>query len=284
MPRLFSVIFVIILLLTIPFNISAFAEQGKDTNSFSYIDTDSGVTFTVPANWKQEELSKDREYIDVKFVFTEEDGYTMIYGSTDMWELMSASEKIGYTRSEFNNSIFTKSDIAEMYNTSADKINTVIYNGVQYFKSESNFSSNIFGMDITVAMTQLVCIDNGWMYMFQFSGTDAHELYSDFENLLKSVQYPTASNVGGIGSANKTNSGTNNDPDDISGVVAVVLLLVIVAIIVVAVVVSRKKNTASAPEQTTKAKPTIYCTNCGQALPLDSDFCHICGIKIEKEF
>lgn len=46
------------------------ADQGEDTNSFIHSDSDSGVTFTVPTNWKQEELTKDREFIDVKFVST----------------------------------------------------------------------------------------------------------------------------------------------------------------------------------------------------------------------
>ena len=144
-------------------------------------------------------------------------------------------------------------------------------------------------------MTQLVYIDNGWMYMFQFGGTSTHKLYSDFESLLKSVQYPTVSDVGRVGSTNNTTSNnTNDNTDDSSGIIAVVVLLVIVAIIVVVVIVSRKKNQSEpanytpiyntpTPEPPSKPEPVIYCTKCGQALPLDSDFCHKCGTKIEKE-
>ncbi len=268
------------------------ADQGEDTNSFIHTDTDSGVTFTVPANWKQEAFSKDREFIDVKFVSTKEDGCTMIYGSTDMWSQMSASDRVGYTRSDLNSSAFTKSDIAEMYSTTADKISTVTYNGVEYFKGETNYTSDTYGVDITVKMTQLVYMDNGWMYMFQFGGTSTHKLYSDFESLLKSVQYPSVSNVGGVGSTNNTTSnGSNNNTDDNAGVIAVIVLLVIVAIIVVAVIVSRKKNdeaanytpTYNVPESQSELEPVTYCAKCGQALPLDSVFCHKCGTKANKE-
>lgn len=252
------------------------------------------MTFTVPANWKQKAFSKDREFIDVKFVSTKEDGCTMIYGSTDMWSQMSASDRVGYTRSDLNNSAFTKSDIAEMYSTTADKISTVTYNGVEYFKGETSYTSDTYGVDITVTMTQLVYIDNGWMYMFQFGGTSTHKFYSDFESLLKSVQYPAVSNVGGVGSTNNTTSNNlDNGSDDNSGIIAVVVLLIVFAVIVVAVVISRKKNNEPAnytpiyntptPEPPSKPEPVIYCTKCGQALPLDSDFCHKCGTKVFKE-
>ncbi len=270
------------------------ADQGEDTTAFIHTDTDSGVTFTVPANWKQEAFSKDREFIDIKFVSTKEDGCTMIYGSTDMWSQMSASDRVGYTRSDLNSSAFTKSDIAEMYSTTADKISTVTYNGVEYFKGETNYTSDTYGVDITVKMTQLVYIDNGWMYTFQFGGTSTHKLYSDFESLLKSVQYPIVSDMGGVGSTNNTPSNnTNDNTDDSSGIIAVIVLLIVVAVIVVAVVISRKKNNETTnytsiyntptPEPPSNTEPSIPCKNCGQALPLDSMFCHKCGTKVFKE-
>ncbi len=270
-------------------------EEGEGTNQFTYTDKDSGVTFVVPANWQQKEFSKDREFIDVKFASTKEDGCGIIYGSTDMWASMSASDKIGYIRSDLNNSAFTESDIAEICGTTADKISVVTYNGIRYFKGEFTASQEAYGIDILLTMTQLVYIENGWMYVFQFSGTSTHKLYSEFESLIKSVQYPTSSTVAGVGSSNSNTTLTdnnNNNSNDSSGVVAVVALLVIVAIILVAVVVSRKKNNeptnntpiynTPTPEPTIKNKPTIYCTKCGQPLPLDSVFCHKCGTKIVK--
>lgn len=218
------------------------AEEGEDTDAFTYKDSEGGVTFTVPANWKQEAFTKDREFIDVKFASTKESGCVMIYGSTDMWGQMSAADRVGYKRSDINNSVFTKADIAAMYNTTADKITTVTYNGVQYFKGEPKYTTDTYGIDLSVTMTQLVYIENGWMYTFQFGGPSTHKLYSDFESLMKSVKYTSASNNTGISSGNQNNSKNNGNTDDNSSVVAVVVLLVIAAVIVVVIIVSRKKK------------------------------------------
>lgn len=132
------------------------------------------------------------------------------------------------------------------------------------------------------------------MYTFQFGGPSTHKLYSDFESLLKSVQYPAVSNVGDVGSINNTTSNNSGkDSNDNSGIIAVVVLLIVVAVIVVAIVISRKKNNepdnytptynTPTPEPLSRPESTIYCTKCGQALPLDSDFCHKCGAKVFKE-
>lgn len=266
---------------------------GADTEAFVYSDTDTGVTFTVPANWKKEVFTKERDFIDVKFVSTKDTGITMIYGSTDVWAQLPASAKVGYSRADFNNSAFTKSDIAEMYGTTPDKISTVTYNGIQYFIGEYTHFSDEYGLDVSVTMTDLVCVDNGWLYTFQFSGLSSHKLYSDFESLLKSVHYPSSSFVGDIGSSINTSIGfssTNFDPDYNSTIVPIVILLIILAIFVVAVVFARKKNLKSARTHRTPSrkfssstKRTLFCESCGQETPPNSKFCHLCGAKTIKK-
>lgn len=271
-------------------------QQGEDTDSFIYTDIDSGATFTVPANWKQTEFTEEREFIDTKFVSTKDGACTMIYGSTDIWEQMPESDKVGYTRSDLNNSAFTKSDISEMYGTTSNKIDTVTYNGVQYFKLEGNYTSNTYGVNITITMTQMIYIDNGWMYTFQFSGTNTHKLYSDFENLIKSVQYSTNFDGGSVDTnesatseSSNINYSTNNNDEESSDVSAVIALLSIAAgIVILVVVLYRKKNSHAkdvpvcALQPPKKIELHIFCKNCGQVLPIDSDFCHMCGTKVFK--
>ncbi len=282
MKRLFAVVFTAFLLFATTQYMSVSAAAG-----ISYTDAENGVSFTVPANWKTKDFFEDRQYLDVKFASTEEEGYSIIYGSTDMWSQLSASDRIGYDRSDINNAAFTRAEIAAMYDITADKIATVNYNGVEYYKGLRKHTSDTYG--ITVTITQLIHFNNGWMYMFQFSGTHTHELYADFESLLNSVQYPVVPDSPS-GSAYDS---ADETADNSAGMVAVVVLLAMIVVIIVAIIITRKRD-AEAERQASYTSPvdacvqelqntmstTVACKECGQALPLDSAFCHMCGAKV----
>lgn len=258
-------------------------EVGEDTDSFVYTDENSGVVFTVPDNWEQGDFTEDREFINAKFVSTKDQGCTILYGSTDIWEQMSVAERAGYTRKDIDNTFLTKSDIADMYDVDEQDVTTVNYDGLEYYKYEKVFVSDVYS-DISVWMTQLIFVDNGWIYVFQFSGTETHKLYSDFENLVASAEYPNALAIAEIDSFDDT--GSYND--DVSNVVTIIVFLsVVVIIVLVIVLVYNKKENKTAKsdtdEMSKEVKSTIFCKNCGAALPSDSEFCHICGTKIEEE-
>lgn len=309
MKRLFVFIFVI-LALSLTLNITAFAATDKGNNSFIYTDSENGVTFTVPSNWKQKAFSQDREYIDIKFVSPNVPGSIMMYGSTDMWAQIPYTEKVGYTRSELDNSIYTKADIAELYGTTADKISMVTYNGAEYFVGTFKYSSKTSVADVSITMTQALRIDNGWMYIFQFGGSSTDKLYSDFEKLLKSVKYPTVSNVTGIVSDTNIISSSNNssynynyndynddyndDTNDSSGAL-VIIVLILIGVVMTTVVFFKEKNKTIANQNdnsfsevapsvipTSDTKNDSICGVCGQPLPTDSAFCHMCGAKKDR--
>jgi len=267
-------------------------EPTEKTSAFVYSDTETGMTFTVPANWNEKPFSEEREFIDVKFVSTTDSGCTIIYGSTDVWSQMSASEKIGLERSEIDNSVLTKADVAEMCGTTADKISVVTYNGVQYYKGEMKKSVDAYGVGIPVTMTQLVYINDGWMYSFQFGGTSSHTLYSDFESLLRSVQYSAE------GSPKKSDS---PDTSEVLGSGSAIFSIMLVVILAVGTIVStlvviknkREKQESLSNYKSEDVKPASpnpsnnekahYCHRCGAALASDSVFCHVCGTRVRTE-
>lgn len=156
---------------------------GAAQGDWLYTDPKTQVTFSVPANWKQEEMSEERAYLDAKFVSDEGIG-VLIYGSVDLWEKLPAQDKIGKTRAQINNSLFTKADVAEMVGVLPDKVETVTYGRATYFQAI------IPTTQAPISITQLSCIHNGWFYTFQYSGTPSSSHYEEIQALLESVQYP----------------------------------------------------------------------------------------------
>lgn len=266
---------------------SPVVSEGEDTDAFVYTDSDSGVKFTVPANWVEEEFNEEREFLDAKFASTKEKGLIMLFSSQDVWSEASPIDRQGMSRSDVDNSILTKSDIAEMYNTSENNVSTYMYNGVEYYKCEAITNGEMYGLSFDITMTFLVYIENGWMYIFQFSNASSHNLYSDFESLVRSVEYPEQptyeldvddyyddDSYGGntYDADDKSNDKSLNSNATI--IVASTILFISVATIVICLILGKKKK---------KVKAIKYCGKCGQELPIDSDFCHMCGARIERE-
>ena len=256
----------------------------SETDSFVYTDKDTNTKFTVPANWYKEELSKDREYIDVKFASGKEEGLVIMYGSTDLWASMSSSDKVGLQRSDFNSSQFTVSDMEEYFGVDAGKVSKATYNGTEYFTAVQSSKQEMYGTSFLVDITRVVRFYNGWLYEFQFGGTKDSDYFSDFEKLLNSVQY---TDVGGEPLLDSTPSTDNNKFLIWLGVAIVVSLLVVVVV----VKRSKKRNQPNKETPSMKAfdeqtKPPLdlklRCSNCGNELSPDSLFCHICGTRTNK--
>jgi hypothetical protein len=165
-------------------------ESVPDTAAFTYKDKDTGAEFIVPANWTQDTLSKDRQFLDVKFTSNKEPGLSILYGSTDMWGEMSASEKKGYSRADLNNEIFTVDEFAETMGVPKSNVSTVSYGNKEYYKYTTVMTSSSYGVNLEATMTCLMRIENGYAYTFQFSGDNKNAYYKDFESLLGSVKYP----------------------------------------------------------------------------------------------
>lgn len=166
------------------------------SSSFVYTDQKTGLKFTVPAGWKEEPLSKKRNTIDVKFVSETDIFAHIFYGSIDMWESIPESERSGLSRADINSSLFSSEEIEAILGSyysgspavSISNVKTVTYNGIEYYYLESETSSN----GITLPITQLIRIDNGYTYLFQYYGSRDSEYYSDFKNLLSSATYVSA--------------------------------------------------------------------------------------------
>lgn len=262
----------------------------ETTNPVIYTDADSGTTFTVPENRIQKPLFVGQDILDSKFVSTDGSGGTIIYQSTDIWEGLTVEEKTITRRSDINNTYYTREWIAETLGIEHDEVSIVTYNDIPYYHIVLDYT-DLLNLDIDGVMTELIHIENGWMYVFQFDGTYEDKGFSDFEVLINSVEYPVAVEP----SNNVVTQIPDQAPDaneevdvreqleDDSGnrLLIVSIFLIILAGIglccILAYLENRKKN------RVCRKKIVFICETCGHQVPKDSLFCPYCGVKTEEK-
>lgn len=239
-----------------------------ETEAFVYTDIDTNAKFTVPANWHEEELSKEREFIDVRFVSSKEEGMSIMYGSVDMWGMMTEEEKEGYVRSDMRNSAFTNELVAEMVGADESDVSKVFYNGKDYFQVTVKTDKEMYGANFKVEMTHVLRFENGWSYWFQFSGTTSNEYFTDFQELLNTVEYPYYK---------KPLLTTDNKK------VLFFIFAILGIIFAITFFVERKikENEEIKYKLENKTEEDIRCPNCNTVLLDKGGFCHKCGTRLD---
>lgn len=187
----------------------------KHTESFVYVDPKTKLEFRVPADWSQKELWKKRKTIDAKFASSLEPGLSILYGSLDFWGQIPDSEKSNYLRKECNSESFSDAELrelAESFGIGSGQMTAVKYGDKRYSCITAKHNRDINGLNVEIKVTNLFRIENGYIFMFQFSGDRNNNYYKDFESLLASVKYPSTSESG-----NKNSSGSKAKYPSASG-------------------------------------------------------------------
>ena len=123
------------------------------------------------------------------FISSEDSNMRITYTRYDAWGKMTAEEQAGLNRSDADIDKFTKEQIATIYGISPDDIEMVTYGGTEYYKTTLSKTDTTYGTNITVTITQVFTMDDGYLYLFMFTGTSDSALYADFETVLSSVKY-----------------------------------------------------------------------------------------------
>lgn len=167
---------------------------------FKYEDEDSGNVLSLPYEWDIEEV--DDVLVKVKFSTSSDSSPVMQYGSEDLWDSLTAENKKKITRAEYNNDQFTKAEIAELVGTETKLVKMVTLNGWEYFRAQVEKTRSVGSLSFTLTSTYWIMIDNGWFYIYLFSGDEDHELYDEFEKVVSSATYG-----GAEGSSSGSSSG-----------------------------------------------------------------------------
>ena len=149
----------ILLIMIFMFPITVCAEE--------YADVDANVSYDINLDiWNEQSLSTERETIKRKWI--NNDCGTLMYGNADVWDELTASEKRGYSRSDFNHSILTNEYLytyEEMLNDSGYNIESskFIDYGMKMMKFSGSATYNGYSFDYLSFIT----INNGYMVQWQ---------------------------------------------------------------------------------------------------------------------
>lgn len=169
--------------------------SGKTIVRNSYLDPVSGTSFLLPVGWIQEDMSKEREYIDAKFVPEKNDGTCIIYTCEDFWMAIEETERLelermGYSRKDVDNTLFSAADLADMYSIDSSDVYVLNYSNQDFLTAEITQKQELFGFTFPIKSTILVCIRNGYIYSFQFSGASDSSIYGQlFDEMLNSITW-----------------------------------------------------------------------------------------------
>ena len=173
------------------FDAGAPAEKApvESTDPIDYKNPETGVEFTVPANWHEAEFSKDRTFLKAKFA-SNDGGAMILYGYGDLWEEMTIEERasIGFSRFQLNMSSFTDADLeimAEALGNVEGTFSKETINGTEYCRIESGALSSLIDLPIIIYMT----VENGYIHQFQYQGYNTESHDKEFMNMLNSVKY-----------------------------------------------------------------------------------------------
>lgn len=176
------------------------AKTAIKTPSFLYTDTEFGVSFTVPENWTQAPLDEPRQVLGAKFVPNSADRILILFTRGDIYgneEFQNALTPIGkklLSRSDITGIVpMSEKDIAESIGVQESDVTMVTHGSKDYFSASTVISTTVNGAEISLPATYRICLENGYLYIFQFFGPVDSPYFADFETLMNSVEYPAIS-------------------------------------------------------------------------------------------
>ena len=180
MKRICAFLLTAVLLLSLALPVCA-----KSTTT--YTDSSNGNQLSVPTDWDID--TAVQAPLKAIFVPRSSTSALMVYGSVDLWSSLSDSAKKKTPRSDCDNSQISKADVADLVGADAKNVKYTTLNGREYFYAETEKTAKSGTLSFSMTVCYWVCLDNGWLYLYQFGGGSEHSLYKDFTALISSATY-----------------------------------------------------------------------------------------------
>lgn len=180
MKRICAFLLTVILLLSLALPVCA-------KSSTTYTDSASGNQLSIPADWDIDTAVQTP--LKAKFVPRSGPSALMVYGSVDLWSSLTDEAKKKTPRSDCDNSQISKADVADLVGADPKNVKYTTLSGREYFYAETEKTTKSGTFSLSMTVSYWVCLDNGWLYLYQFAGGPDHSLFKDFTALISSATY-----------------------------------------------------------------------------------------------
>lgn len=249
--------------------------QAEEAPAFLYTDQETGVTFTIPAGWVERSPSKEWEYMDAVFSFTEDPGLQIVYGSKDLSAELSALDRLLLEQGTLGEEVCAA--LAEEMGVPESAVSMKTYHEEDYFLVEASYTSEEYGMKVTATVTQAIHIEGGWVYLFQVVGKQSDLAYGELEKVLESVEYgktPKAEKNG--------KSGTSGNSFSDRMIVAAFEGFFASVLVSLYAIIKKSRRDKKAKKEAMGTSEYVYCHSCGKRFPAGTRFCDVCGEKLRE--
>lgn len=259
--------------------------------------SDDYVTFIIPAGWQKEEAIPTHTLINSKYSRAGHADVLFMYGTTDLWEQLSASEKNKLSRKDFSNSLLTTKEAKELFigeelgvGNAVESVFSTSVNGRDYYQIIYTTHNNDFGIPVSIKNTMMVHIEDGYGSIFVLTQDPSGSFFSEFIELLGSIEYHYPAGESGHESNSDSKKSetanpscnTDNEKNNSSAKYLLLLLLVIPIAFICYYVVRKKKSTQASIQRDNIELPKTGTIMQAEERPTAIFFCHKCGSRLAE--
>ncbi len=175
MKKLLSLLLAMVLLFSLALPAGAVSTLDLIAKYCPYLDythAPSGTVLSIPFLWKTEERD------DTMTIFTaSEDSPLMTMQAVDLGD---------------PDATMSKNDLARAIGTKAGSLKTVTLGNHKYYTAQTKTTKTLQKKKVTVTTQNWALAEQGWIYVYRFTGSKKHELYDDFTAVIASASYGSA--------------------------------------------------------------------------------------------
>ena len=294
-----------------------FDDAPPPAEPFEYLDSETGVRFVVPAGWVEVSMipelytEEQKQWIRAIFGNAEPPVMSIIYGRGDLMEEMPELFKMFADRSMIDMEAVSLDDLVEALPYEVRSAETQNIAGRDFYVLEVSGTTEVAGTAVDFTETDVIRIENGYEYTFQFAGTADDPRYPEFLTLVENAEFPKAEAAEAapeaaeeptetpqlISPAPETEDDETPAPaEKKKGVPLLPIVLGLIAIGAIIGVAARGKKkkqvqqtayavpapeaqAAPAPAEAPEESQKRVCAACGADLAEGEDACPYCGTK-----